>query len=139
MKIVINDSKTGNSFQKELTEAPVLSQLIGKKIGEKLEGSLVGLAGYSLKITGGSDTDGTPMRFDIPGTRTLYSVLSGGTGVKHLKLGSKLKKRVAGNTVSDKTAQINVKIETYGEKALADLGFVPKVKEAKPKADAAKA
>ncbi len=141
MKVVINDSKSGNTFQREL-ETGKNVQLVGKKIGEKVEGSLVGLPGYELKITGGSDTDGAPMRFDIPASRRLHVVLSRGPGVKHLKKGLKLKRRVTGNVVSDRTAQLNTKIEKYGEKPLADLGFVPKVKEAKEtkeKAEAAKA
>lgn len=135
MKVVINDSKSGNSFQREL-EAAKVSQVIGKRISEVVEGALFGLPGYSLKITGGSDTDGTPMRFDLAGTRKVYALLSRGPGVKHLKKGEKLKKRVIGNVVSEKTAQLNLKIETYGEKQLADLGFVPKPKE--KKAEAAK-
>ncbi len=138
MKVVINDSKTGNTFQRELEENKK-NLVTGKKIGAVIEGGIVGLPGYNLKITGGSDSDGTPMRFDIPGTRKVKVVISRGTGVKHLKKGVKLKKRVTGNTVSEKTAQLNVKIESYGEKALADLGFTLKPKEAKPNAEAAKA
>ncbi len=138
MKVVINDSKTGNSFQREL-EASKKSQVLGKKLGDEVEGALFGLPGYMLKMTGGSDADGVPMRFDVPGARRLHSVLSSGPGVKHLKAGNKLKKRVVGNTVSDRTAQINLQIAKYGEKPLADLGFTPKVKEAKAKAEPAKA
>ena len=138
MKVVINDSKTGNTYQREL-EAGKKAQLTGKKISDVVDGALVGLLGYELKITGGSDTDGAPMRFDVPGVRRLQVVLSRGPGVKHLKRGSKLKKRVTGNVVSDRTAQLNTKIEKYGEKPLADLGFVPKPKEEKAKPDAAKA
>ncbi len=130
MKIVINDSKAGQSFQREL-EASKASQLYGKKIGETLEGALVGLGGYTLQITGGSDSDGAPMRFDIAGTRRTHALLKGGTGVRHLKKGVRLKKRVTGNTVSERTAQLNAKISVYGPQALAELGFVPKVKEKK--------
>ncbi len=138
MKIVINDPETGNSFQREL-DSNKFSQVMGKKIGSTLEGGLIGLPGYALKITGGSDSDGTPMRFDVPGARRVHTVLSTGPGVKHLKRGKKLGKRVVGNTVSDRTAQLNVKIEKHGEKPLADLGFAPKPKEEKEKkAEAAK-
>ncbi len=135
MKVVINDSKTGNSFQRELDN----SKVVGKKVSDKIDGSLLGLAGYELKITGGSDSDGAPMRFDVPGTRRTYAVLSRGPGVKHLKRGSKLKKRITGNTISERTAQLNVRIESYGEKSLVDLGFVPKTKEPKEKKEAAPA
>ncbi|MFH1246988.1 MAG: 30S ribosomal protein S6e [Candidatus Micrarchaeota archaeon] len=137
MKVVINDSKSGNTFQREL-DATKSVQLVGKKIGDLVEGGFVGLPGYELKITGGSDTDGAPMRFDVPSSRRLNIVISKGPGVKHLKHGMKLKKRVTGNAISNRTAQLNTKIEKYGEKPLADLGFVPKPKEEK-KAEAAKA
>lgn len=132
MKVVINDSKTGNTFQRELETGK--GQLTGKKIGDSFDGGLVGLPGYELKITGGSDSDGVPMRFDISGTRRLNAVISQGPGVKHLKRGNRLKKRVTGNTVSERTAQLNTSISKYGEKPLADLGFVPKAKESKPEA-----
>ncbi len=138
MKVVINDSKSGNTFQREL-EAGKKPQLMGKKIGDALEGALIGLPGYELKITGGSDSDGAPMRFDVPSTRRLNIVISKGPGVRHLKRGTKLKKRVTGNAISDRTAQLNTKIEKYGDKPLADLGFVPKPKEAKAKPEAVKA
>ncbi len=133
MKVVINDSKSGNTFQREL-DAGKKPQLMGKKIGDALEGALIGLPGYELKITGGSDSDGAPMRFDVSGPRRLNVVISKGPGVRHLKRGTKLKKRVTGNTISERTAQLNTKIEKYGEKPLVDLGFTPKVKEAKPEA-----
>jgi len=45
------------------------SALYGKKIGEVLDGSLLGFSNTKLKITGGSDKDGFPMRNDFPGMR----------------------------------------------------------------------
>ena len=48
------------------------SQLLGKKIGDVVDGIFVGsgestLSGYKLEITGGSDKTGTPMRRDLEG------------------------------------------------------------------------
>jgi len=54
MKLVINDSKNAKSYQKEIAPEKA-TQLIGKRIGEKFEGSIAGLPGYSLQIKGGSD------------------------------------------------------------------------------------
>src|SRR3989344_2742013 len=55
-------SHGGKSYQTE-KDAP----LAGKKIGDVFEGSLIGLPGYKLAITGGSDKSGFPMRNDIEG------------------------------------------------------------------------
>ncbi len=121
MKIVFNDVKTGRSFQKEV-EAAKESQLFGKKIGQTIEGGLIGLNGYTLKIRGGSDKEGFPMKQDIRAQRA-RPLLAFGPGVRHLRKGVKLKKTVAGNTVSDRTSQVNCVIETYGSKPLEECGF----------------
>ncbi len=132
MKIVFNDPKTGHSFQKEVDKAKS-GQLIGKKIGEEIPGAIIGLDGYTLKITGGSTADGVPMRFDIPGQAKTDALLPSGPGIhpKYLDKGIRIKKRVAGNTLSTQTAQVNAVITTAGAQALDALGFTPKPKEAK--------
>ena len=57
IKCVINDVKSGKSYTKPVEDHVV----IGRKIGEKVAGSVVGLSGYELEITGGSDSAGFPM------------------------------------------------------------------------------
>lgn len=128
MKVIFGDAKSGYSFQKEVDKQHERS-LIGKKIGDEIEGGIIGLDGYKLKITGGSDKDGFPMR---QGIRNRSKVLmSSGAGVSKMKFGMKVKKRVAGQTITEGTAQVNCKITTAGPKTLADLGYVPKPKETK--------
>ncbi|VVB67704.1 30S ribosomal protein S6e [Candidatus Norongarragalina meridionalis] len=136
MKIVFGE-KGGHSFQKEIEKAKE-SQLYGKAIGDKFDGGIVGLEGYTLEITGGSNREGTPMRKDVKGMRKTKAIIGGGSGVRGLKRGQKIKKTVVGNTVGEHTMQLNAKIAEAGSKALADLGFVPKPKEAKPAAAEAK-
>jgi small subunit ribosomal protein S6e len=130
VKIVINDVKTGNSFQKEV-EKTREGLLFGKKIGAEIDGGIVGLEGYKLVIAGGSDKDGTPMRYDVSGQKKTSAVIGRGCGARGLAKGARVKKRVCGNTVSQNIVQLNVRIKDYGAKPLADLGFVPKVKEKK--------
>src|SRR5207245_648479 len=65
-KAVIADPKSGKAYKKDIT-GHYANALIGKKIGEDLDGLYVGLPGYKLQITGGSDKDGFPMRSDLPG------------------------------------------------------------------------
>ncbi len=130
VRVVINDVKSGNSFQRELP-ADRQSALVGRKIGEKFEGGLVGLAGYSLQITGGSDEAGFPMRKDVPGQKRVKAIIGGGAGVRRPPHGAKLKKLVSGNTMGPSIRQVNAKIAEYGPQPLEQLGFVAKAKEAK--------
>ena len=131
MKMVIGDVKGGRSFSAELAKEKE-SQLIGKKVGEKLDGGLVGLAGYTLVITGGSDNAGFPMRKDVAGSRHVKAVLSGRPGLRGAAKGYRKAKLVTGNTIAPLTHQINCRIETYGAQSLEELGKV-KAKETKEK------
>jgi len=127
VKVVINDAKTGNSFQKELAKEQA-AQLLGKKIGGELDGGLVGLPGYKLVIKGGSDSDGVPMRGGVSGARRASIISGKGVGVREARKGDKIKKRVVGSMVSERIAQLNACIKEYGAKPLAELGFTPKSK-----------
>ncbi len=114
-KVVISDPKTGKSIQKEISENPADS-LIGKKIGDIFEGTLLGLDGYKLKITGGTDKDGFPMSPSIQGGVRKAVLLSSGFGFHPKRKGMRKKKMLRGNTVTAETVQINTVIVEYGEK-----------------------
>ena|SRR3989338_131555 len=127
MKIVIGDPKSKRSYQVEVPKDKE-GALTGLKIGDELEGGIVGAAGYKLAITGGSDKDGTPMRRDIKGAQRVRALLSGGAGFGTGKpKGMRQRKAVRGNTVSDAIAQLNVKVKEAGGKPLEEL-FPPKEK-----------
>lgn len=128
MKLTVNDVKAGRSVSIELEKGRE-SVFIGKKVGDKIDGGLVGLAGYSLAIAGGSDNAGFPMRKDIAGQKHVKAVLSGRPGLRGAAKGYRKAKLVTGNAVSPLTHQLNLKIETYGPKSLDELGLV------KPKAE----
>jgi len=128
MRVVINDPKTGTSFQREVPKERE-SVFYGKKIGDIFDGGIVGLDGYKLQITGGSTRDGVPMRADVPGQKRVTAVLANPPGVRGLRKGQKLKKSVAGNTVSLETTQLNAVIKEPGSKTLSELGFEVKKKE----------
>src|SRR2546429_8655976 len=76
-KAVIADPKTGKAYKKDIS-GHYANALIGKKIGEDLDGLYVSLPSYKLQITGGSDKDGFPMRSDLPGPRRERLLVSGG-------------------------------------------------------------
>ena len=129
LKFVISDPKSGKSYQKQHD-----LDLSGKKIGETITGNELGLSGFELQITGGSDTAGFPMRKDIPGAVRKFALLSRGPGVKIKRKGLKVRKAVRGNTISNLTAQINLRITKYGKDPIEKaLGIEPK-EEPKPEA-----
>ena len=116
-KLVIADPKNGKSHKKELKDKDA-TVLLGKKIGETVE--IPGLQGYKLKIVGGSDYAGFPMRQDIPGTgrKRIYAKKS--IGIKKVKKGERTRKIVCGNTIHAKITQVNLKIVEYGAKPLEE-------------------
>ena len=77
-KLVVSDPKSRKAYQKEVEQGA--SGLVGKKIGETVKADFMGLAGYEIKLTGGSDKNGFPMRADVEGPGVKKVVLSGGTG-----------------------------------------------------------
>jgi small subunit ribosomal protein S6e len=121
-KIVISDPKTRKAWQVEKD----VKFLIGKKIGDKFDGSLIGLPGYVLEITGGSDKDGFPMRADLPGTARKKVLLASGPGYRPEKKGVKRRKYVRGNTISEDIAQINCKVVAWGSEEIPKLLGVEK-------------
>jgi small subunit ribosomal protein S6e len=127
-KAVINDVKTGKSYQATVAGHHANS-LIGKKIGDVVDGIFVSLPGYKLSITGGSDKDGVPMRADLPGIRRKNILLSKSTGFTSNEQGIRRRKLVRGNTVSPETTQINMTITAAGSKSVEDL--LPKKEEKK--------
>lgn len=134
-KLTINNPKDGLSVQRELKD-PQSNVLVGKKIGEKIDGSLIGLAGYEFEIAGGSDYCGFPMRRDIPGTRRKRILAVKGTGIKRkFGKGTQQRKTVCGNTIHTNIVQVNLKILKAGKE---DLGFKKAEKKEDKKAEAKK-
>jgi small subunit ribosomal protein S6e len=119
-RAVINDTKDGKSYQTPV-EGHHANSLIGKKIGDTIDGIFVGLPGYKLQITGGSDKDGFPMRRDLPGPRRKKLLVSKSIGFNAQENGLRRRKNFRGNTVSPDTVQVNMKITQHGMKPVADV------------------
>jgi len=75
--------------------------LSGLKIKDEFDGGLVGLPGKRLRITGGTDATGIPMRPDIPGANRKRVLLSSPPGFHPKEEGERKRKLVRGNTVPD--------------------------------------
>lgn len=124
-KFVVNDPKTGKSYQKALEDNP----FINNKYGDKISGDLIGLEGYELEIRGGSDKSGCPIRYDMPGIGKKTALLSSGPCIKIKAKGNRIRKTVVSNTINSDIVQVNLKVLKQGSKALEEI--FPKKEEAK--------
>ena len=119
------------------------SQLLGKKIGDVVDGIFVGegdqtLSGYKLQITGGSDKTGTPLRRDLEGSSRQSILVTASTGFKGHSIvfknkggenkrfrykpdGLRKRRNFRGNTINQDTRQVNLKVIEAGKKALSDI------------------
>ncbi|AGI84867.1 SSU ribosomal protein S6e [Candidatus Methanomethylophilus alvi Mx1201] len=119
-KAIVNDVKTGKSYNVAVSGHHANS-LDGKNIGEIVDGIFVGLPGYKLKITGGSDKTGTPMRADLPGKKRVKLLLSDGLGFHERYPGERKRVAARGSTISSETVQINMAVTEYGPKPIEEL------------------
>ena len=101
-KLTISD-KNGKTIAQELKDKSA-QPLLGTKVGSVLDSSIVGVAGGKLKITGGSDKSGTPMRPDVHGGVKKYVLLSTGVGNRSE---ARIRKLVRGNMVTEEIYQLN--------------------------------
>ncbi len=135
-KLTISD-KQGKSITKELKEKDA-NPFVGLNIGNEVDAATVGLGG-KIRITGGSDKSGVPMRADIHSGSRKYVLLSKGVGLNDTEKGKRVRKLVRGNTISEEIYQINcrydgeIKIENPSE-ATKDNPDNKEVKEEAKKA-----
>ena len=101
-KLTISD-KNGKTIAQELKDKTA-QPLLGTKVGNILDSSIIGVAGGKLKITGGSDKSGTPMRPDVHGGVKKYVLLPTGVGNRSE---ARIRKLVRGNMVTEEIYQLN--------------------------------
>lgn len=118
-KAVVNDPKSGRSYQRTIS-GHLAGSLVGKKVGDEVDGLFVQLPGYKLKITGGSDKDGFPMRGDVPGPRRRGILVSGGVGFSPDRRGMRKRKTLRGGQLSPDILQVNLTITVRGPKTIED-------------------
>jgi len=106
--LTISDIK-GKSQTKELKDSDA-NPLLGLQIGNESDAAIVGLAG-KLKITGGSDKSGVPMRDDVHGAARKYVLMTKGVGLNEAEKGERVRKLIRGNTISEEIYQINCKFD----------------------------
>ena len=104
-KIVVSDPKIGKSINKEIKDKSAQT-LLGMKIGQEIDATIVDIDG-TLKITGGSDKVGFPLRADVHGSARNNILLTAGGGFRSKVKGMQKRKIVRGSMISDETYQIN--------------------------------
>ena len=119
MRMVISEA-SGKSYQFELSKDKE-PNIIGKRVGDELEGNLVGAAGYTLQLTGGSDGSGFPMRVEVHGSAKKSILTSDGTGFNASRKGERKRTHVRGNTYSAEIVQVNCKVKSAGPTPLEQL------------------
>ena len=107
--LIISDPETGLSKRVELEDSG-LSPLLGQKIGNIIDGAIANMQGYKIRLTGGTDKDGIPMRPDVHGSAKTDLLISGGVGYRPTKKGERKRMLVRGNTVSNETTFLNFSI-----------------------------
>jgi len=107
-KLTVSDIK-GKSVTKELKDNDG-NPLLGLLIGNETDAAIVGLKG-KLKVTGGSDKSGVPMRSDIHGAARKRVLLSKGVGLQDVETGQRVRKLMRGNTISEEIYQLNCKYD----------------------------
>ncbi len=121
MQVVISDPKAGKAYKVEGKDTEVSALFVGKQIGDIVDGDIIGLSGYALEITGGSDKEGVAMRKDVSGVRKRRILIASPPGYRPKEEGKRRRKTVRGNEMSTDISQINVKITDYGLQPIEKL------------------
>ncbi|NIB98324.1 30S ribosomal protein S6e [Halobacterium sp. R2-5] len=119
-QVVVSDPESGRSYQHEV-DGQDANRFLGLEIGDEVDGGAVGLDGYTVEITGGSDSAGRPLRSDVNGAELQDVLLTGGPGFNPENDGERKRVTVRGKEVSEAVAQLNVSIAERGEESVEDL------------------
>jgi len=115
-KVIVSDPEAGKSKVVEL-EGTRAVPLIGRRLGEVIDGTVVGMSGQKLQITGGSDKDGFPMRPNIHGGVRVNVILSESVGFHPNREGERRRKTLRGNVITEEIVQVNMKVVEKPKKA----------------------
>jgi len=129
-KVVLSDQKTGRAYNVDVSGGSA-GAIMGKHIGEEIDGGPLGLQGYRMELTGGSDRNGTPARKNLPVSGRKRLLVSGGVGFKPVMDGQRRRKSMRGNEITADFVQINARVTTYGDKPLEEIFAKPVEEESK--------
>jgi small subunit ribosomal protein S6e len=120
-QLVVADPDTGTTYQEEI-DGQDANRFLGREIGDEVDGAAVGLDGYTLAITGGSDAAGRPLRADVSGPN-LSDVLVAerSTGYKPDRQGVRRRVTVRGREVGEEVVQMNAQVAERGDASIEEL------------------
>jgi small subunit ribosomal protein S6e len=118
--VAVSDPEDGTTYQIDVSEQDA-NRFMGREIGEEVNGGAVGLDGYTLEITGGSDDAGRPMREDVRGADLKSLLLEGDTGFNPSRDGERKRVTVRGREIGEATRQINAVVTGRGDTAVEEL------------------
>ena len=117
--VAVSDPEDGATYRVDV-DGQDANRFMGRELGDEVDGDAVGLDGFTLELTGGSDNAGRPMRPDVRGTEVTSILTDGGVGFNPERDGERKRITVRGREVSDETSQLNARIAT-GDGDVADL------------------
>jgi small subunit ribosomal protein S6e len=123
-KVVLSDPGTGRAYNIDVSGGAA-SGLVGRRIGDEIDAAGLGLPGYKMQITGGSDRNGTPARKNLPSAGRRKLLLAGGVGFRPVMDGERRRKAIRGNEITPDFVQINARVISYGDKALEEYFAKP--------------
>ncbi len=115
-KVIVSDPSASKSKVVELDGARAVP-LVGRRLGESVDGSVLGMPGLKLQVTGGSDKDGFPMRPNIHGGVRVSVIVSKSVGFHPKREGERRRKTLRGNVITEDIVQVNMKILEKPKKA----------------------
>jgi small subunit ribosomal protein S6e len=120
LKVVVSDPKTGRAYNVDASTGAA-GAIVGKNIGDEIDAGSLGLAGYKITITGGSDRTGTPARKSLPGAGKKKLLLAGGVGFHPVMEGERRRKTIRAHQITPDFVQVNARVTGYGDKPLEEM------------------
>jgi len=118
--VAVADPDSGHTYQIDV-DGQDANRFQGLELGDEVDGSAVGLSGYTLELTGASDTAGRPLRSDVRGPDLKSVLLEGGVGYEPERDGERKRVTVRGREISDEVRQINAVIAGRGSGDVDEL------------------
>jgi small subunit ribosomal protein S6e len=120
LKVVVSDPKTGRAYNVDASTGTA-GAIVGKRIGDEVDAGSLGLAGYKIMITGGSDRTGTPARKSLTGAGRKKLLLAGGVGFHPKFDGERRRKMIRSQEITQDFVQVNARVTAYGDKPLEEI------------------
>ena len=132
--LMIADPETGKTQKVEIEDTR-MTTLIGRRIGEVMDGTVANMPGKRIQLVSGIDKDGIPMRPDVHGGVKTRIIMSEGIGYKPKRKGERRRRIIRGNIVTIDTIFLNFKMVKEPEKPAEKPKRPPrKPRESKTKA-----